>query len=418
MYIPDSLLFDQTLIVNGLTNLLTTATDSLLISQNLNVSNSIQGSSLALDNIYINDNYITTTESNSSLELRADGTGFVNFQDNVVIDNNLSVTNNSILKETFTTSSTVSGFVTVSNFLQTASFQTDDILIDDNYITTTLSNSSLELRANGTGSVIIDEFLKFDAGEISNILTSGSESVRSVIITPFTNQSVIINSNQALKFPIGNNTNRILSTLGQVRFNNTFNNFEGRITGGNRNFYGLYDSDANTGITAELTPGANDNTIRMIINGTVQATITDQKVTVNNRISVDQIRLDSNLISTFNSNADLELDRSGTGTVQIKDDFAITNNSITNLNSGAATSITPTGTGYVRFVGSTALGVPAGDILQRLAGAPVGSTRWNTDLGYLEIFDGSNWVISAGGGAAISAAEMEDISDEWALIFG
>ena len=37
------------------------------------------------------------------------------------------------------------------------SFSTGDILIDDNFITTTLSNSNLELRANGTGVIVIDD---------------------------------------------------------------------------------------------------------------------------------------------------------------------------------------------------------------------------------------------------------------------
>ena len=37
------------------------------------------------------------------------------------------------------------------------SFSTGDILIDDNFITTTASNSNLELRANGTGVIVIDD---------------------------------------------------------------------------------------------------------------------------------------------------------------------------------------------------------------------------------------------------------------------
>jgi hypothetical protein len=416
--VTDSAIIDQNLTVNGITSLSNTNIIGNITSGIVNISNTLTATKLYSGDILIEDNFITTTLSNSNLELRANGTGIVNVTDSLIIDQNLTVSGMSSLRNTTLNSATITGFVTATNLLQAPSFQTDDIYIDDNFITTTLSNSNLELRANGTGFLLIDEVLKFSDGEISNILVSGSESLRSITLTPFTNQSVVINSNQALKFPIGNNTNRVLSTTGQVRFNNSLNNFEGRITGGNRNFYGLFDSDANTGITAELTPGANDNTIRMIINGITQATLTQEKFTVNNRISVDQIRLDSNIISTFNSNADLELDRSGTGVVQFKDDFSITDNIITNLKSNGITSIVPTGMGYVRFVGNSALGVPSGTTLERPVGIPMGATRYNVDLGYLEIYDGSNWVISAGGGAAISTAEMEDISDEWALIFG
>jgi hypothetical protein len=73
---------------------------------------------------------------------------------------------------------------------------------------------------------------------------------------------------------------------------------------------------------------------------------------------------------------------------------------------------------YVRFVGNKGIVIPAGDTSQRPAGLSSGATRYNIDTGYLEVYDGSNWILATGGGAAISAAEMEDISDEWALIFG
>ena len=380
---------------------------------------SLYSSELQLDDIKIDTNVITTTQSNSNLDLAANGTGVVRISDSFSLDQNINVSGTTNFQTTNINGSTViDGFLNVTNSFQAAGYQTDDILFDDNFITTTLSNSSLELRADGTGGIIVDQTLKFTSGTISNILSSGTETQRSIIFSPFSNENVNFNTTTALRLPLGSNATRVLNSTGEIRFNSSTNVFEGRLTGGVRNFYGLSDSDNNTGISAESTLGANDNTIRMFINGVTQATITNQALTVNNRISIDEVRLDSNIISTFNSNADLELDRSGTGVVQFKDNFTITNNIFTNIASNAATQIIPTGTGYVRFVGNKALQIPAGTNAEQPTGVPVGATRWNTDVGYLEVWDGSSWIISTGGGPSITAAQMEDISDEWALIFG
>jgi len=416
--VRDSLLIDNNLTVNQNSNLNNTAVSGNLQSSSSNFTNTISAFNFNNGSILFEDNFITTLLSNSNLELRADGTGVVRITDSLLIDQNLIVSSNSFLRNTTSTLINLNGILNVSNNLQSGGLQTDDIYIDDNFITTTLSNSDLEFRANASGGIIVDETLRFTDGTISNILLSGTESSRSITFTPITNRVLVVNTNKALKLPVGNNTNRVLSTVGQVRFNNNLNNFEGRISGSNRNFYGLFDSDANTGITAELTPGANDNTIRMLINGSTQATITNQQLTIFNRLSVDEVRIDSNIISTFNSNADLVLNPSGTGLVKIKDDFSLSNNILTNLNSGAITSIISTGTGYVKFEGNKGLRIPSGDNTERPAGVPLGATRFNTDLSYVEVFDGSSWIISGGGGATISAAEMDDLSNVYALIFG
>ena len=181
--------------------------------------------------------------------------------------------------------------------------------------------------------------------------------------------------------------------------------------------YGLFDVDRNTSISAELTPGANDDTIRMTINGVVKTTITNQSVSFDS-LRVDELAFNNNVISTFNSNADITLDTSGTGVLNIADKFNVSVSSITNIVNNAATLITSTGTGYVKFDGNTAIVVPAGTTAEQPAGLPVGATRWNIDNNYLEAYDGTNWSIASGGGATISAAAMADLSDVYALIFG
>ena len=70
------------------------------------------------------------------------------------------------------------------------SFSTGNILIDDNFITTTQSNSDLELRANGTGKVTFDD-IQFNSNIVSStadmVLNPGSgvlkiDSIDSVVL--------------------------------------------------------------------------------------------------------------------------------------------------------------------------------------------------------------------------------------------
>jgi len=376
-------------------------------------------SNLLVDDIEINDNYIRSTVSNSNLELRANGTGIINIPDSVSVVQNLTVNGLTNLKNT-----TIDGFLTAgaglvsTNNISASTFITDDIIFDENYITTTLSNSSLELRANGTGNVVFDNVLQITGSTISNSLTSGTETNRSIIFNPISGKSVAIQSTKALQLPIGNNTNRTLTTNGEIRYNNSSSTFEGKITGRNISLYNLFDTDGNTGISPELTPGANDNTIRMYASGVLSATITAQAATFN-RIMVDEIDINNNVIGTMNSNADLELERSGSGILNIKDSFNITDNIITNITLDAETQIVSTGNGYVKFVGTGAIRIPHGLTGQQPVTAPIGATRYNTTTFTQEVYNGTAWISAAGTGVdVVSAEEMELISDLYGLLFG
>lgn len=75
-----------------------------------------------------------------------------------------------------------------------------------------------------------------------------------------------------------------------------------------------------------------------------------------------------------------------------------------------------TGTGYLQFTGDGALSLPAGPTSQRPPNPEVGDTRWNTDLEYMECFDGSTYIIATGPGETINRAKMEELGNIWTLI--
>jgi len=75
-----------------------------------------------------------------------------------------------------------------------------------------------------------------------------------------------------------------------------------------------------------------------------------------------------------------------------------------------------TGTGYLQFTGDGAISLPAGPTTQRPPNPEVGDTRWNTDLQYMECFDGSTYIIATGPGETINRAKMEELGNLWTLI--
>jgi len=80
--------------------------------------------------------------------------------------------------------------------------------------------------------------------------------------------------------------------------------------------------------------------------------------------------------------------------------------------------LTSSGIGYYDISGTNAMIIPSGSELDRRASPDVGETRWNTDEGYLECFDGTVWAVSTGGGIEVSSEIMSDLSNIYTLMLG
>jgi hypothetical protein len=130
-----------------------------------------------------------------------------------------------------------------------------------------------------------------------------------------------------------------------------------------------------------------------------------------------QMALDGNInkISAIQSNEDILLSPN-TGITDIEN-IQWQDNDITNLNNTALT-VAGTGIGYYQFAGTNGMVIPAGDNSQRRASPEVGETRWNTDEGYLECYDGTVWAVSTGGGIDVTVEIMEDLGHVYTLMLG
>ena len=134
------------------------------------------------------------------------------------------------------------------------------------------------------------------------------------------------------------------------------------------------------------------------------------------RLNLDSFTVQANTWST--NNIDLVLDPDANNPVEV-DNIRFDDNNITNLSNGAITISHITGQGYIKFDGTGAIKIPAGTTAEQPLIPEQGTTRWNTDEGYLEIYIDGTWGLataSAGGFASLS--EIEELSDLYALILG
>jgi hypothetical protein len=387
-----------------------------------------------INGLTISNNIITTTATNADLQLQANGVGRVYIpNNNVQIDQSLTVTNNlTVTSGTTSLKATgITGTVTqTGNFNQTGNFTTSgntqvtgniittgylqlpQVTISGNTVSTTVTNADLNLIPNGTGSVVMEGI------KITNNNIQAVNSNSSVVLTPQGTGSVVINSNQSLVLPIGSTSQQPTSpTVGMIRYNNTLNRYEGWSGSYWTQLSGVIDISGNTRITAELTPGANDNTIRFYTAGTLSATLDSSKL-YTPVVNTDNITISNNTITTLVSGSNINLTTPGSGSVVIGN-LAVKNNSITNTVSGAVMQFIQSGTGYVKIGGTGGFVIPVGDTVNnRPQVTEAGMMRFNTDLQIVEVFSGTSWTSVAGTSGGVSTNTATDISITNALLFG
>ena len=348
-----------------------------------------------LENVNIINNRITTVASNSNLELKAVGSGIVRINDSATFGQQLIV--NGV---TTTNSITSTGTITANQF------KNDDILIDDNYITTTNSNSNLVLYGEGTGGAKLEK-IKFNSSTIS------TDTVNEGITLSIPSNSLTLNAATALKVPVGTTVNRTTLTQGEFRFNTTDSLFRG-FSSSKVSFAGVYSENLQTNVLAHPT----NNTLLFTANNILTGTISSTGLVTNGLLVDNNLFFNNNTISSTTANSDIVLLASGTGHVKI-DDIAIEDNEFLNLNSTQPILLENTGSGYVKFAGTAGLRIPAGDNDSRPPNPETGDLRWNTELSTAEVFNGIAYqTLSGGGGDLLNAAEIQEVTNLWALVLG
>ena len=281
---------------------------------------------------------------------------------------NLTVTGNTIISDLSTITFAPSG---AEPTIYNARLVVDDIQILGNTISTEVSNSALELRANGTG--IIDIYgntnITGNLDVTGNINATGNVTIGgNIVIGDSLSDSVTINAS-------------INSDL-VPQFDNTVDLGSGSYRWRNVYVNNLYTS---------------------VLNITM--------------LDVGNLMFRDNEI-TSTTGQDIIIDGNGAGGVRLGN-FRIVDNVITNISTNAITEIAQTGTGYFKIQGTNGFVPPVGSDGDRpTAYAVLGMTRFNTDSAALEIWDGADWASPAGSAGAVSVAEANDIAAQLVLTLG
>ena len=387
----------------------------------------IDGTKVESGNIRITGNTISSISGDINLN---SSSGTINLQDDVNITGNLDVSGNVTVGGNITLGDEVTDTIQINakidsdiipaadntyklgtsllnwSELNVGKVIVDDITIDNSTVQSTASNGNLNFVPNAAGKIVIDN-LKFASNIISN--DSGN------IVLDSQSESVVVDSTGALVIPKGTTAQRPgTPATGMIRYNtdtNVFEAYDGQWT----ELGGVYDDDRDTYITPELTPGADDDTLRFYAGGSLVADVTANRFDVQ-RLEVDDISVSGNTLQTITTNQNLVLQANGGGFVSIEN-FSFNGNQITNNVDGAVTTLKQVGTGYFKIEGNGGFVIPVGNNANRHPSPETGMMRYNTVEDRVEIYDiGGNWVSVAGATGAVTFNDAEEIAVKLALV--
>lgn len=247
----------------------------------------------------------------------------------------------------------------------------DSIEIENNTISTNISNADLEISPSGTGEINLNSTTNIDG----NLNVSGNVDVTG---------DVIVRGN----IQIGDELSDTITI--------------------------------NASITSDLIP-ETDNTYDL-----GSSSYRWRSAYVNNfytttldvpSLDIGDITFSNSTISTA-TGTDLYLDGGGSGGVKLAN-FLIVDNTITNIVSNAVTVIAQSGNGYFKIDTTNGFVPPVGGNAQRPTGYEVlGMTRYNSDNKALEVWDGAIWASPAGAGGSVTEATAIDIAVQYAITLG
>ena len=288
--------------VQNLANALITQTGDRTQSGDFDITGTLtQSNGIAqpvnLANVRLISNKITTVDSNSDLELRAAGTGNIVLATSpVLFGQNLTV------NSTLTTQDITVGRVNFN------AISTGTVLVDDNFITTTISNADLELRAHGTGIITVPS----NNFETYDLTVQGISNLKATTVSGLLSVTGTVNRTGNYTATGSYDITGTLTTSSEARFEN-YNFTDNRI------FTTLSSSDVELRAAGTGRVKFNDRT-DVLQNLNVYGDVFTGRLTVNNTLTADSffdgdIRIKDNFITTTTSNSNLNLKGDGTGGV-------------------------------------------------------------------------------------------------------
>lgn len=119
-----------------------------------------------------------------------------------------------------------------------------------------------------------------------------------------------------------------------------------------------------------------------------------------------------------NQSNDIIFNPTGTGAVTLNGRQYTAGNDVIQNTSGGVFTLNSTGFGYIKFSGSNSVVFPVGTTSTRPASPGVGTMRYNSDIEYGELWNGTTWIPVGGANLVLTQAEVTEVSYAWDLILG
>jgi len=253
------------------------------------------------------------------------------------------------------------------------------LVIGGKYFTDLLDHTRGTLTASS--ALITDSNSKLDNLKVDNLDLNGNtisstDANGNIVLDPNGTGYVSITGTNGLIIPVGTTAQRAPSVQGAVRYNTDTSSFEGYTGSTWGSLGGVKSVDGLTYISAESAPGSSNDTLSFVTDGTermsldtdsldiaasilttnINSTLTStststgalvvdggvgiaENLYVGGIINIDNLRLDTNTLSSTNSNGNITLAPNGTGDVYLDADTVRIGDSNTNA------TLTTNGTG-------------------------------------------------------------------------
>jgi hypothetical protein len=300
----------------------------------------------------------------------------------------------------------VNGTTRTTNLRVTNTTNIANITISNSTISS--SSSTISLLPTGANGVVYQGTITVGQLQVNTNVISSTGTNTDINISPNGTGSTIINSNTLIN---GN-----LHATGNITA-------DGNITLGNSpadtvTFGAEINSDINPSVTNTYSLGSNTLQWKNIYAQNAYITTVNSGTLNTSNFYSSQLEISNNTISAISSNTDINLSTTGTGGIVIGN-LKFVGSSVTNIVPNAVTTFSQTGTGYSKFPGTYGVVVPVGTDNNRpaLVNTETGMMRYNTDQQDMEVWNGVNWVIM-GTSIGITYSQATDTGILAALMIG
>ena len=183
------------------------------------------------------------------------------------------------------------------------------IVIGGQYFTDKLDHTPGVLTASS--AIITDSTNKIDILNVDNLTLNGNtlsstDLNGNIFLDPTGSGYVQVIGSNAFILPVGNTATRAPSVAGGIRFNSESSQFEGYDGTNWASLGGVRSVDGLTYISAELTPGASDDTLRFYSNGVLKMSIDTDSIDIGTTVAT--VNIDATTVSTSYTTGALVVD--------------------------------------------------------------------------------------------------------------